>query len=190
MSASPASSAIAVNLAAAAVIGASVFLATMTYPEPRPTTVEAIVVEPEVLTVEWDDLNIEFDRSLPFSLSEIPQAIRALDGKRIRIRGYMYPPFQDTGLSRFIMIGETKGRGYNWNANLKYVPVACYIPVTMAADNTASYIEQKPMLIEGVFRIHAESRDGRIVCIYHIDLATVSFVTRRPQYLCVAGPGC
>ena len=38
----------------------------------------------------------------------LPKWLKALDGKRIRVRGFMYPPFQDTDIRGFVLARDNQ----------------------------------------------------------------------------------
>jgi hypothetical protein len=78
----------------------------------------------------------------------VPQSIRALEGKRIRIRGYMYPPFEETGITEFMLCGETKSKGCSWLAGLEYVPIHYLIDVFLQNGLSVEY-GQKPFIVRG-----------------------------------------
>ena len=52
-------------------------------------------LEPPPLITGSDGLSIHSPASVT---NQIPQAIRALDGKRVMVRGYMLPPHAQAGL--------------------------------------------------------------------------------------------
>ena len=47
-----------------------------------------VAAQPEVIPLEWDELQFQIQAGAPFKLEQVPQRIRDLDGKQVRIRGY------------------------------------------------------------------------------------------------------
>src|SRR5690606_17315611 len=64
------------------------------------------------LRVSYDDLDLlkvlNMDPVVPEAPELLPDWLKELDGKRIRIRGFMYPTFQDTGLRSFLLARDTQ----------------------------------------------------------------------------------
>jgi hypothetical protein len=94
------------------------------------TTSTTLPREP-IIDVELDELAFKIDRNAKFIFDNAPESIRKLHGRRIRLHGYMFPTFEETGLTDFILNGETKQRASNFTNGLNRVPIHFYIPVTL-----------------------------------------------------------
>lgn len=125
------------------------------------------------LRVGFDDLDlmklIKMDPVTPDCVEKMPQWLRDLGGKPIRIRGYMKPSGITEGIPQFVFVRSTdlccfgpKGKVYH------------LIAVTLKAGTTTDYIELKPFDVVGKFRIEkVELDDGLIFLLYHIDDAAI-----------------
>lgn len=123
------------------------------------------------LRVTFDDVDLE----KVFEIKEtdlskdttqhFPQWLRKLNGQRVRMRGFMYPPFQATELVGFTLTRDTSACCFGPN------PKVCYlIDVWMKKGKTTDYIENRPFDVVGVFRIGEEVAPGKL---YTIDDAVV-----------------
>jgi hypothetical protein len=130
-------------------------------------------VGPEgALRVSYDDvdllkvLNME---PVPVNCADhFPDWLKALDGQRIRIRGFMYPPFQETDLPFFVLARDNAiccmGR------DPKRYDV---IDVEMRDGVTTDYIQNRPFDVVGVLRIRPEASRGVLYQLYLIEDAVV-----------------
>lgn len=98
----------------------------------------------------------------------MPQWLKDLDGKRVRIRGFMYPPFQQTGNEFFQLARDNQICCFGKNPKIYDL-----FPVVMRDGVTADYILNRPFDVVGVFHIKAETIDGELERIYLIDDAVV-----------------
>lgn len=97
-----------------------------------------------------------------------PAWLKALDGQRIRIRGFMYPTFEATGLRYF-----TLARDNGICCFVRQPLIYDVIGVDLADGVTTDYIDNKPFDVEGVFRILPEADDTELYQLYRIDDARV-----------------
>jgi hypothetical protein len=86
-----------------------------------------------------------------------PQWLNDLSGQRIRIRGFMYPTFEATGLTVFTM-----ARDNGICCFVRQPKIYDIIGITLADGETTDYIEGKPFDVEGVFRIDPEADDAEL----------------------------
>jgi hypothetical protein len=98
----------------------------------------------------------------------MPEWLKDLDGQRIRIRGFMYPPFQQTGNEFFQLARDNQICCFGKNPKIYDL-----FPVVMRDGVTADYILNRPFDVVGVFHIKAETVDGELQRIYLIDDAIV-----------------
>jgi hypothetical protein len=127
----------------------------------------------EALRVGFDDLDlmklINMDPVTSDCIEKMPGWLRDLNGKPVRIRGYMKPSGQSEGIPEFVFVRSTdlccfgpKGKVYH------------LIAVKLKAGTTTDYIELKPFDVTGRFRIEkVELDDGLIFLLYHIDDAAI-----------------
>jgi hypothetical protein len=99
----------------------------------------------------------------PFKRSLITPAIEKLDGGRVRIRGYILPPFQQTGLTRFVLVRDNMACCFGPGAAI-YDSMVVDLKPGMTIDYTVA-----PVAVVGTFNIReVEGVAGRPISIYHV----------------------
>lgn len=143
--------------------------------QPDPARPRTFAVEGPngALRVTFDDLDllkvINMDEVTADCVSKMPQWMRDLAGKKVRIRGFMKPLHVSEGLPEFPLVRSTdlccfgpKGKVYHRAA------------VTLKAGTTTDYIELRPFDVVGTFRIEPiQLGDEPVFLLYHIDDATI-----------------
>ena len=125
------------------------------------------------IRLTFDDLDllkiINMDDVSPDCVSRMPQWMRELSGRKVRIRGFMKPSDLQTNLPQFLFVRSTdlccfgpKGKVYHWAA------------VLLKEGTTTDYIELKPFDVVGTFRIEPiQLDDDTVFLLYHIDDAAI-----------------
>jgi hypothetical protein len=140
---------LALGLAASATLMASVALAE-----------EASKVK----EVTFDDIKLELKKGDPYESSLLTDKVKQLDGKPIRIRGYILPSFQQSGIKQFILVRDNMECCFGPGALLH----DCIV-VEMVAPATATFTV-RPVSVEGKFSIaELKGPDGNYLAIYHLD---------------------
>lgn len=126
----------------------------------------------QALRVSYDDidllkvLNME---PVPVDADQhFPDWLTQLDGQRIRIRGFMYPTFEATGLTAF-----TLARDNGICCFVREPKIYDIIAIKLAKGQTSDYIDNKPFDVEGTFRIVPEADEEELYQLYSIEDATV-----------------
>ncbi|QDU46759.1 hypothetical protein Mal52_52810 [Symmachiella dynata] len=131
-------------------------------------------VEPDgALRVSYDDVDLLKILNMdPVSLDApelMPKWLKDLDGKRIRLRGFMYPPFSDTENSSFILARDNEICCFGRNPKPYDV-----IQIVMRKGVTTKYIQNRPFDVVGTFHIEMLTYDDKKVDgLYLIDDAIV-----------------
>lgn len=125
------------------------------------------------LRVTYDDLDLLKVLNMepvPLDvLDYLPDWMEQLDGKRIRIRGFMMPEFQAEGLRGFILARDNEICCYGRAAK-----VYDLIGVRMAEGTTTKYLPRTPFDVEGIFQIvPPEPEDDVLLRLYEIHDAKV-----------------
>lgn len=102
------------------------------------------------------------------AVNYFPAWLKELDGQRIRIRGFMYPTFEATGLTSFAL-----ARDNGICCFVRQPLIYDLIGVDMADGHTTDYIDNKPFDVEGVFQIVPEADDTELYQLYRISDAKV-----------------
>ncbi len=126
----------------------------------------------DAIRVGYDDIDLEkilnIVRCPDNIVDHFPDWLKALDGKKVRMRGFMYPSFKDKGLKGFVFTRDTG--------------VCCFGPdpyiflraeVKLADGERTDYIHMRPFDIEGTFRIDPLGDEGELLQLYRIEDAKV-----------------
>ena len=128
----------------------------------------------QALRITYDDLDLlkwlQMDPVTPDCPEKMPGWMRGLNGKKIRLRGFMKPHEISTGFRRFIFVKDTglccfgpAGKIYD------------LIQVTLLKGTTTDYIELTPFDVIGTFRIELAALDDtqEVYELFHIDDAKI-----------------
>lgn len=100
-----------------------------------------------------------------------PDWLTALEGRRIRIRGFMYPPPVETGIPVFLLARDNQICCFGKNP----MPYDI-VPVILRDGVTTDYINGRPFDVVGLFHIAVEMNlddPTKVKTVYYIDDATV-----------------
>jgi len=126
----------------------------------------------DAIRVSFDDIDllrvINMEPVTANAPEQMPQWLKQLDGKRIRIRGYMYPAFKDTGLTAFMIARDTKTCCFGSFAKLydRFL-------VKMRKGVTTDYFLLRPFDVVGVLHIDPRADEGELYQLYRIDDAII-----------------
>lgn len=122
------------------------------------------------IRVSFDDVDLlkvlNLDPVPPDAPERLPKWLKALDGKRIRVRGFMFPPFQDTDIRGFVLARDNQ--------------ICCFgrtpkeydlIDTFMRKGVTTHYIQGRPFDVVGVF--HIKSEIEKYTAMYELEDAIV-----------------
>lgn len=128
----------------------------------------------QALRITYDDLDLlkwlQMDPVSPDCVEKMPEWLRGLNGKKVRLRGFMKPHEISTGFRRFIFVKDTglccfgpAGKIYD------------LIQVTLQKGTTTDYIELTPFDVIGTFRIEVAALDDtqEVYELFHIDDAKI-----------------
>lgn len=122
----------------------------------------------DALRVSFDDIDmlmiLKLEKMPDDVLKQMPQWLRDLEGKRLRMRGFMYPAFEETGLRGFTFVRDENCL-FGRNSNVFH-----YAEVTMRKGKTADYINGRPFDVVGVFHLGDVPERGKL---YSLDDAVV-----------------
>ncbi len=144
---------------------------------PQPTSPDAeatrtfAVEGPEgAIRISFDDFDLlkvmNLDPVPADAVEKLPKWLKALDGKRIRVRGFMYPPFQDSGIRGFVLARDNQ--------------ICCFgrtpkeydlVDTFLRKGVTTNYIQNRPFDVVGIFRIKSEIE--KFTAMYELEDAIV-----------------
>lgn len=118
----------------------------------------------KVKDISFDDLKFEMEKEAPFVRTLLTPKIEQLAGAKIRIRGFILPTFQQSGITRFVLVRDNMQCCFGPGAAL----YDCIV-VEMAAGQTTDF-HTRPVTVEGTFAIRElKSPDKkRHLAIYHL----------------------
>jgi hypothetical protein len=128
--------------------------------------------EGDSLRVSYDDLDLlkvlNMEPVPADAPSYFPAWLKALDGQRIRIRGFMYPTFQQTGVHVFGLARDNQICCFGRNPKIYDV-----FDVVLREGTTTNYLPNRPFDVVGVFHIRPEADAGKLYRLYEMDDAAV-----------------
>ncbi len=111
----------------------------------------------------FDDLKLELKKDQPFKPEMLTDKVKQLDGKWIKIRGYILPSFQDKDIKQFVLMRDNQECCFGPGAALHDA-----IVVELEGDARTDYTT-RPVEVSGKFAIKELVFDGKQVAIYRID---------------------
>ena len=125
------------------------------------------------LRLTYDDLNLlnvlNMDPVTPDAVEWMPEWLTSLNGRMVRIRGFMYPPFMAEDLDRFVLLRDNLKCCYGPGAK-----VYDFIEVHMKAGTTTDYIPlSRPFDVVGRLKIDLQSAGDSIYSLYVLEEASV-----------------
>ena len=129
---------------------------------PAANTVGAARRQP-IRDISFDTVKLKLRKGDPFHSSLLTPQIHQLDGRRIRVRGYILPPFQQTGLIHFVLVRDNMSCCFGPGAAI-YDAMVVDLQPGLTTDYTIS-----PVTVEGTFHIHeVRGPGGDALSIYHL----------------------
>jgi hypothetical protein len=118
--------------------------------------------------ISFNTVKFEMEKGTPFERKMLTPEIEKLVGKKIRIRGWILPGGQATGLTDFVLVRD--------NMECCFGPMAalydCMI-VKMEEGKTTDFTT-RAITIDGIFDIREEKfPDGTWMAIYHLTAESV-----------------
>ncbi|HUY93260.1 MAG TPA: DUF3299 domain-containing protein [Pirellulales bacterium] len=114
--------------------------------------------------ITFDDIKFDIQPDEAFKRSMLTEKIEKLAGKPIRIRGFILPSFQQTGLTQFVLVRDNLSCCFGPGAAL----YDCIV-VEMKPGKSTDF-NLYPVAVEGTFSIQElKDPDGTALAIYHLD---------------------
>lgn len=117
--------------------------------------------------INFDDIKFDIEKDSKFQRSMFTPQIEELEGRSIRIRGYILPTFQQSGIRNFVLVRD--------NLQCCFGPGAAIfdcIVVDMAG--AGADFTTRPVTVEGVLTFREVlDFDGITRAIYHLDGTSV-----------------
>lgn len=114
--------------------------------------------------ITFDDIKLELQKDEPFTRDRLTGRVAELERQRVRIRGYILPSFQQSGLTQFVLVRDNQECCFGPGAALH----DCIV-VRMLSGRSAEF-SIRPVAVEGTFRLEElRGPDGRHLAIYALD---------------------
>lgn len=118
---------------------------------------------PQLLDKTFDDIKFDIEPDAPFSRDMLKPEIEALDGQRIRIRGYILPTAQKRGLKTFVLVRDNMECCFGPGAAL----YDCIL-IEMQPGKSTEF-DAYPVAVTGRFQIkELKMPDGSHLAIYRM----------------------
>jgi hypothetical protein len=102
------------------------------------------------------------------AVDHFPDWLKNLDGKRVRVRGFMYPTFQETDIPGFVLARDNQICCFGRNPKIYDL-----VEVTLAPGVTTDYIQGRPFDVVGQFHIRPEADGDELWQLYQMTDAIV-----------------
>ena len=121
-----------------------------------------------VRDINFDTVKFNIQKEQPFERSMLTPAIEKLHNTPVRIRGFILPSFQQTGLTQFVLVRDNMECCFGPGAAL----YDCIV-VEMTPGKSTDFTTH-PVAVEGMFTIHElRSPDDRCMAVYHLEAEKV-----------------
>lgn len=128
------------------------------------TAVEQTVEkQASLLDQTFDDIKFDIEPDGDFERSMLTDKIRELDGRRIRIRGYILPTARKRGIKEFVLVRDNQECCFGPGAAL----YDCILVRMLEGESTEFSV--RPVAVEGEFRVEEfYGPDERPLAIYQL----------------------
>jgi hypothetical protein len=119
--------------------------------------------EQRVVDLDWSDLKFDGGDRTDFAVSQLPDRIRELKGKRVRIRGKMMPGFKVRGIDSFFLVPQLRN---DFSSKLPRLDEVIFVKMT--GGKTVDYSGFKPIQVVGRFEFHVIEGAEQTMCVMQI----------------------
>ncbi len=120
------------------------------------------------LRITYEDLDLlkilNMDPVTADAAKFFPTWLKSLDGQRVRVRGFMIPTFESTGLERFVLARDAGLCCFGANPK-----VYDLISVELKPDKPTDYIHLRPFDVVGTFKIDLVTEGDKPLGLYWIE---------------------
>lgn len=116
------------------------------------------------LEITFDDIKLDMQKGEPFTRDLLPRRVTDLEKRAVRIRGYILPSFQQTGIEQFVLVRDNQECCFGPGAALH----DCIVVRMRPGKSTTFSI--RPVAVAGTFRLdELRGPDGKHLAIYALD---------------------
>ena len=118
----------------------------------------------ETAEITFDTIKFDIAKGQAFEKKMLTKEINELMGRKVRLRGFMLPSFQQTGITQFVLVRDNMECCFGPGAAL----YDCVV-VEMLPGKSADF-SIRPIAVEGVFELDEMlDPEGKHLAIYHLD---------------------
>jgi hypothetical protein len=131
------------------------------------------VNDTDAIEIVFEDIQLPVQADMVFRPFMLTDRVKELEGKRVRINGYMLPDSRTKGIRQFVLLKNTE---------CKFGPggQADHLVNVLMTDGVTAKYRDDPIAVEGVLTVNPfEGPDGNTWSIY--DLACDHVETYRPR---------
>ena len=116
-------------------------------------------------TIKWEEIDLPLGSDAKFQPWMLTTALKALDGRKVRIAGYMYGDvFQPTNIREFKLVRHT-------DCEFGAVGHPAHLIFIELGDTLRTSFTTEPVIVEGTFHIKPfTGSDGRTWALYQMDV--------------------
>ncbi len=126
-----------------------------------------------VVEIVFEDIQLPIQQDMVFRPFMLTDRVRDLDGRRVRIHGYMLPDSKTKGITQFVLLKNTE---------CKFGPggQADHLINVLMVEGVSAKYRDDPISVQGVLKVNPfQGPDGNTWSIY--DLACEQIETYRPR---------
>ena len=129
-----------------------------------PKSVDVPGKSSEPIDLSFDDLKFDIEKGADFKDSMLTEALKNLDGKKVRLRGFVRPGFKQTGIKNFILVRDNQECCFGPGAAL----YDC-VMVKMSEDQSIDFTV-RPISVVGTMQLKKYvGKDGKIWAIFRLN---------------------
>jgi hypothetical protein len=121
----------------------------------------------DAIRLNWDHLKIpnitKRSEFKPHHVKHLPQSALALNGKRVRISGFMLPSFKPKGLKFFRFVKRNDTMTFPGT-----IPPTRKFPVWLRPGVTSDYLLNRRFDVVGTFKVAPLFYEGEVIALYKI----------------------
>lgn len=127
---------------------------------------------PEDAEISFRDIDLrewlKVQKSTQATVDQLPAKVRQFAGSRIAIRGYMFPSFEESGISNFVLASDLDVTDFGRNP-----VVSDLIAVQVRRGAEARFTQREQICVSGRFALEPKYSDGNLVALYTLTDAVI-----------------
>jgi len=135
------------------------------------------------MALKWTELTFTVEDRSRFDLAQLPVHVRALEGKKVRVRGYFHLGITSKEVQAFLLLGEigTRPTVSKFGPLPDELPIHQLAAVEMSPGHTAEFT-LNPVAVSGRLTFSIVESNGAPCLVFRIVADAVEAVPRRSGY--------